>query len=68
VGERIVGSLGAQQQKIDTLRIDIVLGKKLAGGGDPEVGRTFVLVGDMPLEDPRFLEDQIDIPGGELGL
>ena len=68
VGQRIVGRLRAEQQKIDRRAVDVELGEQLFRRRHAQVRGTLVGGGDVPGANARLGVDQIEVPVGKLGL
>lgn len=66
--QRIIRRLGAQQDEINRRPIQIFAFEQLLARLDGQIRRRLVGLGDMPLVNPRFLRDQVEIPRGELFL
>ena len=58
-GERAVGRCRGADDEIDVDGIDAGAHQRLLGGGDAEIGRQFVVAGDVPLTDASALDDPL---------
>ena len=65
--QRVVGSLGAEEQEVDRAAVDPIFVEELFRRGDPQVRSALPLVGDRPAANAGLGEDCLHVPVRELG-
>ena len=67
-GQGVVGRLRAEEQEVDRLAIDLVLGEEPLGGLHAQIGGALAGRGPVAGADARLCVDQVHVPAGMLGL